>query len=127
MRETEGAGLGPAVFVDRGELGSRGWLEPRTLTGERRYRDHLPHAGGRGEPRNGWHRADSYHPTVSVVIPVLNEARNLPWVLGRMPADLHEVILVDGRSVDGTVDIARSILPDIVVVTEARRGKGRAL
>ncbi|MDQ6726060.1 MAG: glycosyltransferase family 2 protein [Actinomycetota bacterium] len=64
---------------------------------------------------------------MSVVIPVLNEARNLPWVLGRMPADLHEVILVDGRSVDGTVDIARSILPDIVVVTEARRGKGRAL
>ncbi|MDQ6726862.1 MAG: glycosyltransferase family 2 protein [Actinomycetota bacterium] len=40
---------------------------------------------------------------------------------------MHEVILVDGRSVDGTVDIARSILPDIVVVTEARRGKGRAL
>jgi len=37
---------------------------------------------------------------VSGVIPALNEARNLPHVLARMPPGVHEVILVDGYSVD---------------------------
>jgi glycosyltransferase involved in cell wall biosynthesis len=66
-------------------------------------------------------------PTVSVVIPALNEARNIPHVFGLLPADIHEVILVDGRSVDGTVDVARAIRPDVVVVPQTRTGKGNAL
>src|SRR5215475_7887526 len=45
-------------------------------------------------------------PRVSVVIPARNEARNLSHVLGALPADLHEVILVDGHSLDGTVEAA---------------------
>jgi hypothetical protein len=64
---------------------------------------------------------------VSVVIPTINEARNLPHVLPLIPPDIHEVILVDGGSVDGTVDVARSLLPSIRVVIEHRRGKGAAL
>src|SRR5450759_2534171 len=48
---------------------------------------------------------------VSVIIPTLNEARNLPYVLPHIPRDTHEVILVDGDSVDGTVEVARSLLP----------------
>lgn len=64
---------------------------------------------------------------VSVVIPAMNEERNISWVLGRMPAGVAEVILVDGRSVDSTVSVARAARPDIVVVSEPRRGKGRAL
>src|SRR3954465_12827034 len=41
-------------------------------------------------------------PTVSVVIPTIDEARNLPFVLPRIPHWVHEVILVDGESTDGT-------------------------
>ena len=66
-------------------------------------------------------------PTVSVVIPTLNEARNLEHVLPRIPADVHEVILVDGNSQDGTVEVARRLCPDIKVVEQNRRGKGNAL
>jgi glycosyltransferase involved in cell wall biosynthesis len=64
---------------------------------------------------------------VSIVIPTLNEAKNLEHVLPRIPKWVHEVILVDGRSTDNTIDVARSLLPDIVVVMERRRGKGIAV
>jgi glycosyltransferase involved in cell wall biosynthesis len=66
-------------------------------------------------------------PRVSVVIPAKNEARNLPWVLDNLPSGLHEVILVDGGSVDETVGTARRHRPDVVVVEQTRRGKGNAL
>ena len=49
---------------------------------------------------------------VSVVIPTLNEARNLPHVLDRLPSDVHEVIVVDGHSVDDTLTVARRLRPD---------------
>jgi glycosyltransferase involved in cell wall biosynthesis len=66
-------------------------------------------------------------PRVSVVIPALNEARNLEHVFAALPAGLHEVIVVDGHSVDGTPDIARQLLPDVRIVTQTRTGKGNAL
>lgn len=72
-------------------------------------------------------RARVLQPRVSVIIPTLNEARNLEHVLGRLPAGLHEVILVDGRSTDGTPDVARALRPDIRVVNQTRTGKGNAL
>jgi glycosyltransferase involved in cell wall biosynthesis len=66
-------------------------------------------------------------PTVSIVVPTYNEARNLPHVFSRLPDDVHEVILVDGRSVDGTIDVARALRPDVRIVRQNRRGKGNAL
>ncbi|HEV3171214.1 MAG TPA: glycosyltransferase family 2 protein [Actinocrinis sp.] len=66
-------------------------------------------------------------PRVSVVIPAKNEAANLPGVLAELPPGLHEVILVDGGSVDRTVETALLVRPDIVVVHQTRRGKGNAL
>jgi glycosyltransferase involved in cell wall biosynthesis len=66
-------------------------------------------------------------PRVSVVIPTLNEARNLGHVFAALPPDLHEVILVDGHSVDGTPDVARRLRPDVRVVNQTRTGKGNAL
>jgi Glycosyl transferase family 2 len=64
---------------------------------------------------------------VSVVIPALNEARNLPHVFARLPADVHEVIVVDGHSVDDTIAVARQLRPDVRIVLQSRRGKGNAL
>jgi glycosyltransferase involved in cell wall biosynthesis len=64
---------------------------------------------------------------VSVVIPALNEAKNLPFVLPRIPADVYEVILVDGFSTDGTIQIAQELMADIRIVHQEGRGKGAAL
>jgi glycosyltransferase involved in cell wall biosynthesis len=66
-------------------------------------------------------------PRVSVVVPTLNEARNLPYVFSRLPADIYELIVVDGHSVDDTVAVARQLRPDVVVVQQTRQGKGNAL
>jgi glycosyltransferase involved in cell wall biosynthesis len=66
-------------------------------------------------------------PSVSVVIPALNEARNIPHVFAQIPADVYEVVLVDGFSVDDTVAIARELRPDVRVVAQTRQGKGNAL
>ena len=66
-------------------------------------------------------------PRVSVVMPTLNEALNLPYVLNRLPRGLHEVIVVDGHSADDTVEVARQLRPDVKVVTQTRTGKGNAL
>ena len=65
-------------------------------------------------------------PLVSVIIPALNEARNLPHVMARLP-EVDEVILVDGGSTDDTVDVARRLMPGIRIVSQNRRGKGNAL
>lgn len=65
-------------------------------------------------------------PTISIVIPTKNEARNLPHVFAGLPADA-ELILVDAGSTDGTVGVARALRPDVVVVHQTRKGKGNAL
>jgi len=65
--------------------------------------------------------------SVSVVIPAKNEARNIGWVLERMPSYVDEVIVVDGLSTDGTLEIAKMIVPDVVVIHEDRPGKGAAM
>jgi glycosyltransferase involved in cell wall biosynthesis len=65
--------------------------------------------------------------TVSVVIPALNEAESLPYVLPRIPSDVYEVVLVDGNSTDDTIAVARRLRPDIRVIKQQSRGKGAAL
>jgi glycosyltransferase involved in cell wall biosynthesis len=66
------------------------------------------------------------HPRVSVVIPALNEARNLEVILPELPP-VDEVLLVDGESTDDTVEVAQRLMPDIKVITQTRKGKGNAL
>jgi glycosyltransferase involved in cell wall biosynthesis len=66
---------------------------------------------------------------ISVVMPALNEAANLTRVLPRIPYWVHEVILVDGSSLDDTVAVAHDIYPGIKVVCQSQGacGKGAAL
>lgn len=66
-------------------------------------------------------------PRVSVVMPTFNEAANLPHVFSLLPDDLFEVILVDGRSTDDTIAVARRLRPGVRVVLQNRRGKGNAM
>ncbi|MFE9397883.1 glycosyltransferase family 2 protein [Streptomyces flavidovirens] len=79
----------------------------------------------------GQYRPISSHlaiaPPVSVVIPAMNEAENLPYVFKTLPAWIHEVILVDGNSTDDTVRVARDLWPGIKVVRQRGKGKGDAL
>lgn len=75
-----------------------------------------------------WDKLDNQRPTVSVIIPTMNEAENLPLVLPYIPMDwVDEIILVDGRSTDNTPQVAKSILPFIKVVLERTPGKGAAM
>lgn len=76
-------------------------------------------ARGLGKKR-GW-------PRVSVIVPTLNEAKNLPHVFAELPPGLHEVIVVDGFSTDGTPEVARALRPNVRVVDQKTRGKGDAL
>jgi hypothetical protein len=78
-----------------------------------------------GSPNNPG--ASKTEPTVSIVIPAKNEALNLPHVFANLDTELYEVILVDGDSVDDTVEVARGLCPDITVVGQTRKGKGNAL
>ena len=73
------------------------------------------------------HGSPLHWPGVSVVIPTLNEARNLPHVFARLPSDIYEVIIVDGHSVDDTLAVARELRPDARIVMQTRKGKGNAL
>jgi len=72
----------------------------------------------------------SQQPTVSVVVPTRNEARNLQVVLPAIAAvrpAVHEIIVVDGNSVDGTIETARRVLPWVRIVEQTRKGKGNAM
>lgn len=65
-----------------------------------------------------------------VVIPAYNEADNLPWVLGRMPASVRglpvtPIVIADGCT-DPTEEVARS-LGAIVIRRDLRRGSGAAV
>jgi hypothetical protein len=79
--------------------------------------------GRKAMQRNG-------NPRVSVVVPTRNEARNLEVVLPAVAAvrpAVHEIIVVDGNSVDGTIETAQRVLPWVRVISQTRKGKGNAM
>ena len=90
-------------------------------------RQALPRTVERSNGRSATGEGSDDWPLVSVVIPALNEAENLPHILGGLPAAIHELVLVDGHSVDRTVEIAREHFPNVRIVSQTRRGKGNAL
>src|SRR6201999_2179426 len=61
--------------------------------------------------------------TVDVILPCLNEAPALPWILDRMPAGFRPIV-VDNRSTDGSGELARSL--GATVVPEPAPGFGAA-
>jgi len=67
------------------------------------------------------------NPTVSLVIPVRNEARNIGWVLEQVADYVTEIILVDGNSTDVTTITAQAYRPDARIVAQHGTGKGSAL
>ena len=59
---------------------------------------------------------------ISVVIPTMNEGRFLQRILSPIPARVHEIVVVDGGSLDNTAEIARRYTPHVL-----RTGRGRGL
>jgi glycosyltransferase involved in cell wall biosynthesis len=58
-----------------------------------------------------------------VILPVLNEAEAIPWVIERMPSG-YSPIVVDNGSTDGSPEIASRLGARLIV--EGRRGFGAA-
>jgi glycosyltransferase involved in cell wall biosynthesis len=69
----------------------------------------------------------SRRPTVSAIMPTLNEALNVAPIVAGLPACVIEIIVVDGRSDDGTPEVALAADPRVRIVMERRKGKGAAL
>lgn len=67
------------------------------------------------------------HPSITAVIPALNEAENLPFVLPKLAGLVDEVIIVDGLSEDDTIEVARRLVVDVRIIEEPIPGKGAAL
>ncbi len=109
-----GQGLGAAISAVR---------LPLILRSRDRQPDEGPQPSGRDTPT----LAPTSAPTVSVVICALNERESLARVLPRIPAWIHEVLLVDGRSTDGTRELARQLRPGLRVLEQPGFGKGDAL
>jgi glycosyltransferase involved in cell wall biosynthesis len=71
-------------------------------------------------------KGESVAALVSVIVPTLNEAENLRVVLPQLSHE-YEVVIVDGGSKDGTIEVARELRPDAIIVRQPGRGKGDAL
>jgi glycosyltransferase involved in cell wall biosynthesis len=120
------------VTVQRnGEAGEgrRGPLTPSPLAFPETFPEvPLPRVvPGRAADRAVGTREEPRLDKVSLVIPAMNEATNIGWVLGQLPSCIDEVVLVDGHSRDATVMIAQTVRPDIHVVEQVGTGKGDAL
>jgi len=68
------------------------------------------------------------HPSLSIVLPALNEAAGVAAALQRLHAQAPqaELLLVDGGSTDGTAEQARDAAPTVRVL-RAERGRARQL
>lgn len=66
-------------------------------------------------------------PKITALICTLNEESSLPHVLPRIPQWVDEVLLVDGHSIDNTVELARSLRHDIRIIYQPGKGKGDAV
>lgn len=64
---------------------------------------------------------------ISVIIPTLNEAENIKYVFPNIPQFIDEVVVIDGGSVDGTIDEILKYRSDAIIVIEKTPGKGFAI
>ncbi|SIS14930.1 glycosyltransferase family 2 protein [Williamsia sterculiae] len=67
-------------------------------------------------------------PTLSLIIPAFNEVETIGWLLDSLrseSSELHEIIVVDNASTDGTADVVRTFIddfPQLRIVDERNPG-----
>jgi len=62
---------------------------------------------------------------LTIIVPARNECECLPRMLAELPTDVHEVIVIDGHSTDGTPDVVRKL--GFRVETQEGRGYGMGI
>ena len=63
---------------------------------------------------------------VTVIIPALNEEKNIGAVIQELKqTGYHKILIIDGKSQDKTIEIAKEY--DVDIIVQEKRGKGRAL
>jgi glycosyltransferase involved in cell wall biosynthesis len=84
-------------------------------------------SGRRGEriPERAHNGASSRK--ISLIIPTLDEAENLKFVLPEIPDNVDELIVVDGGSSDSTLEVVRELRPEAKIIIDTVPGKGNAL
>jgi glycosyltransferase involved in cell wall biosynthesis len=65
--------------------------------------------------------------TVSLIVPTLDEAGTIGRLLADVPGWLDEVIVIDGPSRDGTLDVVAEACPRAIRLKQAGAGKGAAI
>ena len=70
---------------------------------------------------------DNHNPSMTLLIPTLNEEKNLPRILPKIPSIITEVLVVDGHSEDDTVRVAKEICPQAKIIYQKEKGKGDAI
>ncbi|MBI4233152.1 MAG: glycosyltransferase family 2 protein [Chloroflexi bacterium] len=66
-------------------------------------------------------------PRITALICTLNEAANIPHILAALPPFVSEILVVDGHSTDGTVEVINSLCPQARILYQPGKGKGDAL
>lgn len=61
---------------------------------------------------------------ISLIIPCLNEEKGLEKILKNIPKSVGETIVIDGNSLDASVNIAKKYQAEIII--EKKRGYGQA-
>jgi SAM-dependent methyltransferase len=67
------------------------------------------------------------YPKTTVLIPTLNEEKNMPRIFPKIPAMVTEILIVDGYSQDDTVKVAKEICPQARIIYQKEKGKGDAI
>lgn len=67
------------------------------------------------------------NPTITVLLCTLNEEKNLPHVLPRLPEFIDEILIVDGYSKDNTVKVVKELCSSAHIIFQPGKGKGDAL
>jgi hypothetical protein len=76
----------------------------------------LTNLEGYSDYKVGWGWADApQKPGFTAVVRVKNEARSLPWVLPPLFRAVHDVVVIDNASTDGTPEVARKVADELGV------------